>query len=447
MSGTVATTPWGVPALAPADTATAGAAASTIVLLLCGLALAADVLLGQFVLLNFGIRYQADGGNTLLKIHPGSYLVMAAAALHLLAGRAPLRALGAVLRAAPGLCLYVAGMAIVLVYALAVHGLSGVAFLVDTFLMPGVLALLMMAARPSARARLVTWLILVLAANALVAIGEASFHRHLFPYLIDGHFVTDAAFRATAFAGHPLRNAMLTMMALLAVADKDWKMAIRAGFMGVFAVALLCFGGRTAFAMSLVGLVALAGRAMVTSARRDSAAFVRQAIAAFAAILAVLVAAIALFVLTDFGTRIMDGSFGADSSSAARLQVFQIFAQADGADLLTGYSGETIDAMTSVIGLIAIENFWLYMFLFLGVIGSLIWLPAMISALTFLWRHAGFAGRVVLVCGVIAASGNNSLAKKDSSLAILFALVIGAAAPAKGTGSRLPVRGEASHAA
>jgi hypothetical protein len=449
-SPTLAAGPWDLPAEATGRGATSGVAASTAVLLLCGLALALDVLLGQFVLLSLGIRYQAEGGNPLLKIHPSSYLVLAAAALHVLAGRAPLRAIGTSLRGAPEMCLYVVCMAVVLAYALAVHGISGVAFLIDTFLIPGVLALLLLTATPRAQSRMVAWLILVLACNATLAIGEAAFHRHLFPYLINGQFVTDVAFRATAFAGHPLRNAMLTMMALLSVAARDWPAVIRAGFITVFAIALLAFGGRTAFAMAGAGLIALAVRAMAATARRDSAAFIRQAIAAFVVITGVVVSAIAIVAMTDFGSRIVDGSFGADSSSAARLQVFQIFAQADGADLLTGYSGETIDAMTSVIGLIAIENFWLYMFLFLGLIGSLIWLPAMLTALSGLWRQAGFAGRVVLVCGMIAASGNNSLAKKDSSLAVLFAFVIGGSAElgkrAGAAGSQLRPAREANDA-
>jgi len=449
-SPTLAAGPWDLATEATSPGTTAGVTASTAVLLLCGLALALDVLLGQFVLLSLGIRYQAEGGNPLVKIHPGSYLVLAASALHVVAGRAPLRAIGTSLRTAPEMCLYVVGVTVVLVYALAVHGISGVAFLIDTFLMPGVLGLLLLAATPGAQSRIVDWLILVLACNATLAIGEATFHRHLFPYLINGQFVTDAAFRATAFAGHPLRNAMLTMMALVCVAVRDWPAVIRAGFIAVFAIALLAFGGRTAFAMAGAGLIALAVRAMATTARRDSAAFIRQAIAAFVVITGVVVSTIAIVTLTDFGTRIMDGSFGADSSSEARLQVFQIFAQADGAELLTGYSGETIDAMTSVVGLIAIENFWIYMFLFLGLLGSLIWLPAMLAAVSGLWRQAGFAGRVILVCGMIAASGNNSLAKKDSSLAVLFAFVIGSAAglgkPTGSAGSRRRPTREANHA-
>jgi hypothetical protein len=408
------------------------------VMLLLGLALTLDILLGQFVLLAAGIRYEAEGGNPLVKIHPGSYVALAAAALYLLSLDHPSRVIAALLRSAGGLCLYTAGMAIVLVYALAVHGISGVAFLLDTFLVPGLVALILSQASARSLHGLSTWLIMVLAMNGSLGIAEAIFHRHVFPYLIDGQFVTDASFRATAFVGHPLRNAMLTSMAMMAVAAGAWPRLVKACFIMLFAVALLAFGGRTGFGIGLVGLAALGGREFLRSARTNNTAFVRNAIGCAA-----------VLTLTDLGTRITDGSLGNDSSSQARLQLFDIFRLTDATDLLSGYPGETIDAMAKVTGIIAVENFWIYMLLFLGVLGFALWLPAFLAGLATMWRASFYAGRVLLVCGVVVASANNSLAKKDSSLAIMFALIAGAGAAESRQVRRLalPRAGEALHAA
>ena len=41
--------------------------------------------------------------------------------------------------------------------------------------------------------------------------------------------------------------------------------------------------------------------------------------------------------------------------------------------------------MTRVSGLLAIENFWVFNFLFLGVIGFLLWLVALTGALAYVW--------------------------------------------------------------
>jgi hypothetical protein len=361
----------------------------------------------------------------------------------------PSRVIAALLRSAGGLCLYTAGMAIVLVYALAVHGISGVAFLLDTFLVPGLVALILSQASARSLHGLSTWLIMVLAMNGSLGIAEAIFHRHVFPYLIDGQFVTDASFRATAFAGHPLRNAMLTSMAMMAVAAGAWPRLVKACFIMVFAVALLAFGGRTAFGIGLVGLAALGGREFLRSARTNNTAFVRNAIGGAVAIVVGVAACAAVLTLTDLGTRITDGSLGNDSSSQARLQLFDIFRLTDATDLLSGYPGETIDAMAKVTGIIAVENFWIYMLLFLGVLGFALWLPAFLAGLATMWRASFYAGRVLLVCGVVVASANNSLAKKDSSLAIMFALIAGAGAAESRQVRRLalPRAGEALHAA
>ena len=80
--------------------------------------------------------------------------------------------------------------------------------------------------------------------------------------------------------------------------------------------------------------------------------------------------------------------------------------------------------MTRISGLLAIENFWVFNFLFLGLVGFLLWFASLGSALAGFWQRSGFAVRVILVAFVIIASSNNSLAKKDSSLSIAFAFLL-----------------------
>jgi hypothetical protein len=398
------------------------------VIALCGLALVLDILLGPFVMLKLGIHYEAEGGNPIIKIHPGSYIVLAAVALHFLSLDHPMRIIGSLSRRWPGLVVHVCGMAVVFTYALFVRGRSGVAFLLDTFLVPGVLALIVADASGRAKQHLVTGMILALALNAVLALVEVALHKHFFPYIIDGQYIIDGAFRATAFAGHPLRNAMLTAIAMLATAGRPWPLVIRTGFVSLFALALLAFGGRTGLTIGCAGTLLFAVRAMRRTAREDAHAFVRHAMEGIIVALAAAGVLTGVLTLTDLGERFRDigTSAGGDSSSAARLLVFDVFAMTNPIDLLGGYSAASIDAMAKLAGLLAIENFWLYLLLFLGAIGFAIWLCALFAGLASLWNHAGWIGRVLLVCGMIVASGNNSLAKKDSALAILYVFVLGA---------------------
>ena len=106
------------------------------------------------------------------------------------------------------------------------------AYLVDTYVAPAFLAILMSKAPARFLRRLFVCMLALLLANACLGIGEARMHWHLFPYVIDGIPVTEDYFRATALEGHPLRNATLSGLAILAVAAAPWPIMIRAALLG-----------------------------------------------------------------------------------------------------------------------------------------------------------------------------------------------------------------------
>ena len=78
MTGSVAATPW---------------QPRGIVLALCATALTLYLTLNTFALQAIGIHYEADGGNPLIKIHPGTYLIVCAVLVHFLSTAHPLRVL------------------------------------------------------------------------------------------------------------------------------------------------------------------------------------------------------------------------------------------------------------------------------------------------------------------------------------------------------------------
>ena len=86
-------------------------------LALCATALDLYLTLNTFALQAIGIHYEADGGNPLIKIHPGTYLIVCAVLVHFLSTAHPLRVLEEVTLELPGLCLCAFGMLIVLAFA------------------------------------------------------------------------------------------------------------------------------------------------------------------------------------------------------------------------------------------------------------------------------------------------------------------------------------------
>ena len=107
---------------------------------------------------------------------------------------------------------------------------------------------------------LATLMIALLIVNAACGIIEARLHQHLFPYIIDGQQISETYFRATAFNGHPLCNAMLTGIAMLAVTAAPWPMLVRVGLLSVLGMGLFAFGGRAALIVSALGCILIIGR-------------------------------------------------------------------------------------------------------------------------------------------------------------------------------------------
>lgn len=75
-----------------------------------------------------------------------------------------------------------------------------------------------------------------------------------------------------------------------------------------------------------------------------------------------------------------------------------------------------------------IENFWLLMFLHVGVVGYGLFLVGFAALLVGQWRSAPFAGRLMLLAVLLVASTSNSLGRKSAILTVLIPSVLAAGA-------------------
>lgn len=393
---------------------------------LAALALIAYLALSPALLTVLGIPYDAPYGPFWFKLHPGDYPLLLALACSLAAGGNPLVEALRRLRAHPLLAAYLAAMASIFAYSLLRHGPSGSAFFIDTLMMPAAMALVLVAMDEAGLRGLWRLLLAAVLVNAAIGLAEAASQRHLVPYTVAGGVaVIEDKFRATALHGHPLENAMLTGIALLAALDLPMPPRRRWALCALLVLALLAFGGRASFLLSVAALAAWAALRARQGLRAGRYGYLHIVGALLAGLVAAPVAAAAVW-KSGLGARIFQGLY-LDDSAAVRLRIFDVFDHLDGYDLLFGIAPQQIQELSLRIGLSqdleAIENFWLFMLLQLGAFGFLAFAAGLGCGLYWLWRRADGGARWALLVFLATASTTNSLASKTSALTLLFALL------------------------
>lgn len=394
------------------------------------LSLIAYLSLSPALLTVLGIPYDAPYGSFVFKLHPGSYVLMVALALSLAGQGNPLRALFQRLSRQPLLGLYLLAMLLSFAYSLLRYGASGSAFFIDTLMMPAAMALILLRMGPAGLRGVFRLILIAVVANAGLGLVEAALQQHLVPYTVAGGVpVIEDKFRATALFGHPLENALVTSIVLLASLDRPMSPAWRWSLVAFLVLALLAFGGRTSFVLTALALSAYAGAAALRGLRAGRYGYLHLVGASIGALLA-LPAAMALVWRSGLGARIFEGLY-LDDSATVRLRIFSVFDHLDRFDVLFGISPAQIHAVAARVGLSAnleaIENFWLFMLLQLGVFGFASFAFGLLGALWLLWRRAGSGGRWALLVFLVTASTTNSLASKTSALTLLFAALCGVA--------------------
>ena len=133
-----------------------------------------------------GVPYDAPTGSLLFKLHPATWLVGLALAVALVARGNPLRELGRSLAHQPATAAYLGALLAMIAWSLARFGASGAAFLIDTLLVPGLVALLLARLDLSTQKRLFTLVAVVLMGNAVLGIGEQILKVRLVPHTTFG---------------------------------------------------------------------------------------------------------------------------------------------------------------------------------------------------------------------------------------------------------------------
>ena len=376
-----------------------------------------------------GIPYDSPHGSILVKIHPGTYLLLLSWALGLSSGGHPMTALLRQARQHRLVFVYLVCMVGVFVWAVGRHGPSGLAFIIDTLCMPGVALLAMMLHSRQRQQQALVLVVSLLLLNALIAIGEFGLRARLLPlYAGREDFVEEDFFRSSALFGHPLSNSLKTLALLPAVLLLPWRWTARLTAALLMGLGLLTFGSRAAMAGLVIYLLA-AGLPLLWRLVRGAYNYVQIMAGLLGAVLGVAALA-GVVVATGLGDRVFK-NLTWDNSADVRRKSWDVLDYVHGFEFWLGVPVLQIDAIAQRIGIDpryeAIENFWLYLLLLLGGLGFALFVGGLMCLLVYLWRVAAAPLRLALVVYLLVASTANTLAAKSVSL-ILMSVVIQASA-------------------
>ena len=216
-----------------------------------------------------GYNYEALTGNPITKLHPSTYLIFLLFAWRSITFGNPINYVVEVANRRPAAMLMVL-IATVALVSVILRQRPNMAGLVDTFIAPAILVLVLSEQDERLTRKLRVVLHLVMTANALLALAEFATHTLVFPYRFEGlTFATDM--RSTALQGHPLANAMLTAAYLLALVSgaKTIPLPLKAAMIALQLAAMVAFGGRTGIVIVIVlGSISIAHQAFTAVRRR-----------------------------------------------------------------------------------------------------------------------------------------------------------------------------------
>ena len=374
------------------------------------------------LLWSLGINYDGISGSAPSKIHPATYLAVILVGWTLMRAGNPVIPVAQALNRRPA-CVLLALCGVLLLVLIALRGGTGLAGSIDTFVLAGLVPILLMDRDAATLERMEGVFHVLMLANALLGLFELASGQRFFPFRFDGMaFETDT--RSAALQGHPLANATMTACYILALAGGGGRFGpvLRAAMIALQLVALVAFGGRSATVTTLilgtgVGLVALnrtlrAGRIPLAAA----------ACACFA--LTMLPVVVAVLAAAGFFDSLLSRFVSDGGSAQARVDMLAIFDAIPFRDLLLGPDILQVSTLRRIYGLEwGIENSIISDVLYHGILVTAVLVLAVGLYLAEVARSCRRGVWLPILTFVILVNTFEGLAGKTTMLA-KFALML-----------------------
>lgn len=362
------------------------------------------------------IHYLTTGGNFYEKLHPATYFTFLAFLLLLMRSRGPIGEIDRMFSQSRLLVFYLACWLFLLVQTFVLERPFTV--IIDTFLLPVILCLVIWQLSPLQRRPLVWALHATILINIVVGYYEYFSGHRLIP-LTMGDIVVMGEWRSSAFLGHPLTASGVVAAYVLALALRPAlcpSTLIRAPLIAFSLGSLMAFGGRTSL-VTVLAIMALLAAFVLLQMLRGRRVPLPTAIMA---ICLVFVAGAGVFAAFDLG--IFDKMllrFSSDKGSTlARFATFSIMSHFDWQELILGPNAIRVNALQSQLGLnYGIENFWLSCIAQFGLIHTTALTIGLGCFFTEMIRRADRGIWAILALMLTIAASSVSFSSKNIQLA------------------------------
>ena len=411
------------PGVIPGDrTAEAAGLIDRIIVGLMLLAVIATFTISPAILTVWKVHYQTTGGNFYEKLHPATYFAFLAFGLLLIRASDPVGEINRIFSEAKVVLVYLFCWLCLLVQMLVLERPFTV--IVDTFLLPVVLCLVIWRLSPSQRKPLVWGLHFTILFNVVLGYYEYFSGHRLIPLTL-GDVVVLGEWRSSALLGHPLTASGIVGGYVLALVLRPAlcpRVALRLPLIAFCLGSLMAFGGRTALVTVLfvIGCIAALEIFRILRGGRTSLPVV------IVAICLLFIGAACIFAALDLG--IFDKMllrFSSDKGSTlARYATFDLLSHFDWHELILGPSPVRANALQTQLGLnYGIEDFWISCIVQFGLIHTILLTIGLVGLFAEILRRAsGAAWAIVLLVLVIAAS-SVSFSSKNIQLAQFVLLI------------------------
>lgn len=378
--------------------------------------------LSAAMLTNWKIHYLTSGGNFYEKLHPATYFTVLAVGLMIIRNADPVGDIIRMFSSARLLLLYLVCWLCLLVQMVATERPFTV--IIDTFLLPLLLCLVIWRLTREQRRPLVWALHLTILINIVVGYYEYFTGHRLFPLTL-GDVVVLGEWRASALLGHPLTASGVVAGYVLSLVFRPAlcpPIILRLPLITVSLASLMAFGGRTSLVTTLI-IIGCAAAFQVFRLLRGGRV---PLLAVAAAICLVFAGAAVVFVALDAG--IFDKMllrFSSDKGSAStRYATIELLSRFDWHELVFGPDPVRATALQNASGLrYGIEDFWVSCIVQFGIVSTILLTLGLAALFTEIMKRATSAAWLILLLIIIVAASSVSFSSKNIQLA-QFAVMI-----------------------
>ncbi len=395
------------------------------------LAVIATFTLSAAMLTNWKIHYLTAGGNFYEKLHPATYFTFLTFGLLLARNSDPVGEIDRMFSEAKLVIVYMLCWAFLLVQMFLLERPFTV--IVDTFLLPVVLCLIIWQLTPSQRKPLVWTVHLTILLNVCVGYYEYFSGHRLIPLTL-GDVLVIGEWRSSAFLGHPLTASGLVGAYILALVLRPAlcpPIMLRIPLIAFCLGSLMAFGGRTALVTVLFVMVLLAAVEvlLILRGKQVSLPMVMGTICLLFVVAASIFAAFDLGIFDKMLLR-----FSSDKGSAlARVATFNLLSHFDWHELLMGPNPVRVNALQAQLGLnYGIENFWISCIVQFGIIHTALLTIGLIGFFIEILKRANPAAWAIVLLILVIAASSVSFSSKNIQLAqfiMIITLLLPKAAP------------------